>query len=101
MEYLLYGIVGVAVILMLIALIRAVSLYRHVPGGDSKKKLRLLVVLQSIFLAGYLASPLLIYTDNSDIKDIVVFGVFLLGAIFVLISIAMIRSILKVFKVLK
>ena len=101
MEYILYGIIGGAVILMLIAVIRAVSLYRHVPGGESKKKLRLLVVLQSIFLAGYLASPLLIFTKNAVIKDFVVFGVFLLGAIFVLISIAMIRSILKVFKVLK
>jgi hypothetical protein len=98
MEVTIYIIFTGAIVLMTVSLIYAVRLKSIARGGKIGRTLRFLFAFIVVFLAGYAISPL-IFQISKDVALLLTAVVFLLGAIFVLIVLHVIRTlILRVFQ---
>ena len=75
-----------AIVVMLYALYRVVTLRKKIPGGVVKKTWDFLAVLIVLFALGYLSTPFFPMLPQS-VKDLVVGVIFFFGAIFVVIVI--------------
>ena len=75
-----------AIVVMLYALYRVVTLRKKIPGGVVKKTWDFLAVLIVLFAVGYLSTPFFPMLPQS-VKDLVVGVIFFFGAIFVVIVI--------------
>ena len=75
-----------AIMVMLYALFRVMTLRKKIPGGVVKKTWDFLAVLIVLFAVGYLSTPFFPMLPQS-VKDLVVGVIFFFGAIFVVIVI--------------
>jgi len=102
MHLLAYGLAGLAIAVMGIDLFLAVRLRRAIVGGEVGAKWGALTVLIGFFFVGYLLSPLaLYYAIPHQYLNLLVFGVFLFGAIFVWVVIGILRDTLSFLKLLR
>ena len=96
MLYLSFILSVAATIVMTINVVMAFRLRRGIIGGEVGKRWNLLSFLMLFFLFGYVLSPLLLVFDFPvEVMGILVFGVFLFGAIFVAVVIKIIHDTLS------
>jgi hypothetical protein len=99
MDIILYVMSGLGILLMAFAVVQCIRLYRIVPGGKAKGALGILLILVVIFLFGYIAGAVLLFNMETNFaKDAIVFGIFDLGAVFVIVALSLIRRILSYFE---
>jgi len=84
---------GLAVILMLIAVVKAYDYGKSIPGGEVGRAWNALSSLVSLFLIGYLTMPFFIVLSQ-EIKDLIVAFIFLFGAVYVLITLWLVNRII-------
>ena len=97
-----YGLAAVAIAVMAMNVVQAIRLRRAIVGGEIGTKWSLLTFLIGVFFLGYLVSPLAIYFQfPKEILDLMVFAVFLFGAVFVWFVIGIIRDTLEFLKLAK
>jgi hypothetical protein len=102
MNWLAYGLAAVAIVVMAVNVVQAIRLRRAIVGGEVGTKWSLLTFLIAFFFVGYLVSPLAIYFRlPKEILDLMVFAVFLFGAVFVWFVIGIIRETLAFLKLAK
>ncbi len=102
MNLLAYGLAAIAILVMGVNVFLAIRLRRSIVGGEVGDKWRLLTVLVTFFFVGYLFSPLAIYFElPSQYLNLLVFAVFLFGAVFVWVVIGIIRDTLTFLKLVK
>ncbi|HET8542685.1 MAG TPA: hypothetical protein VFL83_22615 [Anaeromyxobacter sp.] len=102
MQWVAYGVAAVAIVVMALNVVQAIRLRRAIVGGEVGAKWSLLTVLIGFFFVGYLFSPLAIYFRlPKEILDLMMFAVFLFGAVFVLYVIGIIRDTLAFLKLVK
>lgn len=102
MTYLAYALSAAAIIVMAIDVALALKLKKAIVGGEVGQKWGLLTTLVVIFFFGYLASPLLLYFHAPpEYLTVMMFFVFLFGAVFVWIVIGIIRDTLSFLDLLK
>jgi hypothetical protein len=102
MEFVSYGLAALAILVMGADVVLAVRLRRAIVGGEVGQKWALLTVLVSLFFVGYLLSPLALYYQlPSAYLNVIVFAVFLFGAVFVWVVIGIIRDTLTFLKLVK
>lgn len=70
------------------------SLKKYIPGGIVGKKWRLMTSLVMLFLLGYLTTPFFGMIPNEVLRLIVAL-IFFFGAIYVLITIKLIHTIIR------
>ncbi len=85
-------IMGLAVIIMLYALWQVFALKKHIPGGVVGRSWKGLAGLVVLFAVGYLAMPFLGKLAPEDLY-LVVGIIFLFGAVYVVITISLIKRI--------
>ena len=83
-----------AIAVMLYCLYLVTSLKQKVPGGIVGKKWNFLMALVSLFTVGYLSTPFFGIIPE-DVLRLIVSGIFLFGAIYVLITVKLIYQIIK------
>jgi len=102
MQYVAYGLAALAIVVMGTDVILAIRLRRAIVGGEVGGKWGALTVLVAFFFVGYLLSPLALYYQlPAEYLNLLVFGVFLFGAVFVWVVIGIIRDTLSFLKLLK
>lgn len=102
MQWVAYGLAAVAIAVMAVNVVQAIRLRRAIVGGEVGTKWSLLTFLIAFFFLGYLVSPLAIYFRfPKEILDVMVFAVFLFGAVFVWYVIGIIRETLSFLKLAK
>ena len=102
MSYLAYGLAALAIAVMGVNAVLAVRLKRAIVGGEVGEKWGVLTALIVTFFFCYLFSPLALYfAIPSEYLNLLVFGVFLFGAVFVWVVIGIIRDTLTFLKLLK
>lgn len=102
MIYLAYALSAAAILVMALDVVLALRLKRAIVGGEVGEKWNLLTMLILVFFVGYLFSPLALYFKLPvEYLNILVFSVFLFGAIFVWVVIGIIREALSFLKLLK
>jgi len=98
-----YALSGAAIVVMAlnaVMIIRLLSWFKG--GGQVGNRLKLLLVLIAFFFLGYVVSPLLLaFGVLQDWAGILVFGVFFFGALYVIITITVLRKIFSVLDLLK
>lgn len=99
MKLVAYGVAGLAILVMAVNVVQAIRLRRSIVGGEVGSKWSVLTVLIAIFFVGYLLSPLAIHFGlPAESLSVIVFGVFLFGAVFVFVVIGIIRDTLTFLK---
>ncbi len=102
MNFAAYGLAAVAIVVMALNVVQAIRLRRTIVGGEVGTKWSLLTSLIALFFLGYLVSPLAIYFRfPKEVQDLMMFGVFLFGAVFVWFVIGIIRETLAFLKLAK
>jgi drug/metabolite transporter (DMT)-like permease len=102
MKLLAYGLALLAIAVMAVNTVQAVRLSRRLVGGEVGQKWTVLTALIAVFFVGYLLSPLAIYLElPAEYLNLMVFGVFLFGAVFVFVVIGIVRETLGFLKLLK
>jgi fructose-specific phosphotransferase system IIC component len=102
MHFVAYGLAALAILVMGSNVFLAVRLRRAIVGGEVGEKWGLLTALVVFFFAGYLLSPLALYFElPSRYLNLLVFAVFLFGAVFVWVVIGIIRDTLTFLKLVK
>jgi hypothetical protein len=102
MIYVAYGLAALAILVMGVNAVLAVRLKRAILGGEVGEKWGLLTALIVVFFICYLFSPLALYFAlPAEHLNLLVFGVFLFGAIFVWVVMGIIRDTLTFLKLLK
>jgi hypothetical protein len=97
-----YALAVAAILAMGVALVQALRLGRSIVGGEVGDKWKLLTLLIGFFFVGYLVSPLALFFElPAQYLNLLVFGVFLGGAAFVLVVIGIIRDVLRFLKLLR
>jgi hypothetical protein len=99
-KYLNFAVSGLAILTMLICVIRGLTFYRRISGGELKGRVRILVVLLVFFLAGYIVSPFFYLLEQFEYTTLIVYLVFFFGALFVLLSLDTMNSVLRFFNVI-
>jgi len=84
-----------AVLLMLYSLWLVISLKKSIPGGVIGSKWNVLIGLVVLFSLGYLAMPFFSEIPP-DILRLIISAVFFFGAIYVLITINLLKTIIKI-----
>ena len=84
-----------AIITMLYAVWMIALLKKHIPGGVVGKSWKSLATLVFLFAVGYLAMPFLDKLPEQNLY-LIVNVIFLLGAVYVVITLALIKRIIKV-----
>jgi hypothetical protein len=99
MKLLAYGMAALAIVVMAVNVFQALRLRRAIVGGEIGSKWSVLTVLIAVFFSGYLLSPLAIYFGlPSDALFVMMFAVFLFGAVFVWVVTGIIRDTLDFLK---
>lgn len=102
MLYLSYLLAVVAIIVMGANVILAFRLKNVIIGGEVGERWKLLTYLILFFLFGYILAPLLLVLSVPvEVMGIMVFAVFLFGAIFVAVVIRIIKDTLEFMDLLK
>lgn len=102
MIYVAYGLAGLAILVMGMNAVLAVRLKRAILGGEVGEKWGLLTGLIVVFFGCYLLSPLALYfAIPPEYLNLLVFGVFLFGAVFVWVVMGIIRDTLTFLKLVK
>lgn len=102
MHYVAYGLAALAILVMGTDVVLAIRLRRAIVGGEVGAKWGALTVLVAFFFVGYLLSPLALYYElPGRYLNLLVFAVFLFGAVFVWVVIGIIRDTLSFLKLLK
>ena len=102
MDFIAYGLAALAIFIMAVNVFQAVQLRRKIVGGEVGAKWGALTFLVAFFFAGYLFSPLAIYFGLPPrYLSLLVFAVFVLGAVFVWVVIGIIRDTLTFLKLVK
>ncbi len=102
MIYLAYALSLAAIVVMAFNVFRSLKLKRSILGGEVGQKWRFLTILVVVFFVGYLLSPLVLVFDlGIEVMSVLVFAVFLFGAVFVWVVIGVIRDTLSILDVLK
>jgi len=107
MEYLVYFLAGLAIVVMGIDLTKALRLKAELSRGqmgrgEVGKQWTVLTALLVFFFVGYLASPLILFFHlDPRYMNLLVFLVFLFGAAFVYVVVGIIRDILTFLDLLK
>ncbi len=102
MHLLSYGLAALAILVMGLDVVLAFRLRSAIVGGEVGAKWGLLTFLVAFFFVGYLLSPLALYYQlPSEYLNLLVFAVFLFGAVFVWVVIGIIRDTLAFLKLLK
>ena len=102
MTWVSYALAGLAIVVMGVDVILAVRLRRAIVGGEVGQKWGLLTGLVGIFFAGYLLSPLALWFQlPPEYLNVLVFAVFLFGAVFVWVVIGIIRDTLTFLKLVR
>lgn len=84
-----------SIAVMLFALYRVISLKREIPGGMVGKNWNYLMGLVILFAGGYVAIPFL-GELSKELLQLAVAGIFLFGAIYVVITINLIMNVIRV-----
>jgi hypothetical protein len=102
MIYVAYAPSGLAILVMGIDVVLTLRLRRAIVGGEVGEQWNLLTVPVVFFFFGYLLSPLaLFFQIPTEYLCLLVFGVFLFGAVFVWVVNGVIRQALTFMKLLK
>jgi FtsH-binding integral membrane protein len=102
MEWIAYGLAALAIVVMGVDVYLAVRLRRAIVGGEVGQKWGLLTFLIGLFFLGYLLSPLALYYQlPAKYLNLLVFGVFLSGAVFVSVVIGIIKDALTFLKLVR
>jgi len=102
MIYVAYGLAGLAILVMGVNAVLAVRLKRAILGGEVGEKWGLLTALIVVFFVCYLFSPLALYfAIPPEYLNLLVFGVFLFGAVFVWVVMGIIRDTLTFLKLVR
>lgn len=88
---------GLAIITMLLAVVMAYEYNKSIPGGEVGRAWNALLALVTFFLIGYLTTPFFIVLSQ-EIKDLIVAFIFLLGAVYVLITLWLVHRIITAMK---
>ncbi len=102
MHLVAYGLAALAILVMGLNVYLAIRLRSAIVGGEVGSKWGLLTVLVAFFFVGYLLSPLaLYYRMPPEYLNLLVFAVFLFGAVFVWVVIGIIQDTLSFLKLLR
>ena len=101
LRYVNYAVSGLAIVTMLLCVILGFAFFRRVPGGRLKRRAAVLLGLLVFFFMGYVASPFLYLLERFEYTTLVVYLVFLFGALFVMLSLNTIIVVLKFFGVVQ
>jgi len=102
MLVLAYALSGLAIAVMGVNVVLALRLKRAIVGGEVGEKWSLLTTLVVVFFFGYLLSPMaLLFSIPTEYLYLLVFAVFLFGAVFVWVVIGIIRQALTFMKLIK
>ncbi len=102
MQWVAYGLAAAAIVVMAVNVVQAIRLRRAIVGGEVGAKWSLLTFLIAFFFLGYLVSPLaFFFRIPPELYDLMVFAVFLFGAVFVWFVIGIIRDTLAFLKLAK
>jgi hypothetical protein len=102
MLYVAYAVAGLAIVVMGISAVQAIRLRRAILGGEVGEKWGLLTGLIVVFFVCYLFSPLALYFELPvQYLNVLVFGVFLFGAVFTWVVTGIIRDTLSFLKLLR
>ena len=74
--------------------------YRRIAGGELKGRVAVLVGLLVFFFVGYIVSPFLYLLEEFEYTTLIVYLVFLFGAIFVLLTLDTMNAVLKFFGII-
>lgn len=100
--YFAYGLAALAIVVMGVNAVLAIRLKRAILGGEVGEKWGLMTALIVVFFVCYLFSPLaLAYAIPPEYLNLLVFGVFLFGAVFVWVVMGIIRDTLSFLKLIK
>jgi hypothetical protein len=103
MSVLAYVLSGAAIVVMAVNIWLVVSLLSRYKGrGKVVARMRLLLALIAFFFAGYVISPFLVALELPHIwLVILVFAVFIFGALYVTITLSVLRKIFSLLDLLK
>lgn len=88
---------GLAIIIMFVALWKAIDYKSSVPAGAVGRTWNLITGLVAFFFIGYLTTPFFVLLTE-EVKDLIVAFIFFFGAVYVLISLRLIHRIIQVMK---
>lgn len=94
MDNITIPITVMAVIIMLYALWRVIALKQHIHGGVVGRRWKVLASLVLLFAVGYIAIPFMGKLPPETLR-IVVAVIFLFGAVYVVVTISLIRRIIQ------
>ena len=86
-------ITAIAVLIMFYALWRVFALKQHIKGGVVGRRWKILATLVLLFAVGYLAMPFMGKLPPESLR-IIVSVIFLFGAVYVVVTISLIRRII-------
>lgn len=99
MRLVAYGMAALAILVMAVNVFYAVRLKRAIVGGEVGAKWSIMTALIAVFFVGYLFSPLALQLGlSAESLFVIVFGVFLFGAVFVFVVIGILRDTLAFLK---
>jgi hypothetical protein len=99
MKGLSYALAAIAIAVMAVNVVQAIRLRRAIVGGEVGTKWSALTVLIATFFLGYLASPLAVHFGlPAEWLTVLVFVVFVFGAVFVWVVMGIIRDTLAFLK---
>lgn len=98
-----YVLSGAAIVVMALNIILVVRLLvQFKGGGEVGSRIKWLLALIAFFFVGYVASPFLVALGLPEIWLIIlVFGVFFFGALYVTITLSILRKILSILDFIK
>ncbi|OIQ69078.1 hypothetical protein GALL_493210 [mine drainage metagenome] len=83
-----------AILIMFYCLYLVLSLKSSIPGGMVGKRWNFLTMLVVLFTIGYLATPFFDQLPD-DVLRLVVSGIFLFGAVYVVVTVRLIFNIIR------
>ncbi|MDR3391534.1 MAG: hypothetical protein P4L77_07325 [Sulfuriferula sp.] len=83
-----------AILIMFYCLYLALSLKSSIPGGMVGKRWNFLTILVVLFTIGYLTTPFFDQLPD-DVLRLMVSGIFLFGAIYVVVTVRLIFNIIR------
>lgn len=89
---------GIAIIVMLFSLMRAIDYKKTIPEGVVGKSWNVIVSWVVFFFLVYLTIPLFFVLLSQETKDIIVSFIFLFGAVFILINLTLVYRIIMFMK---
>ena len=94
MTILFFILLGLAIVVMGVALVQVIRLRSLAAGGRIGRVVRLLLVFIVSFFIAYVTAPFLVCLDT-ELTILLTAMVFLLGAVFVVIVLGVLRSLIQ------